>query len=79
MTTIEHNKHRAAIRYLGRIRNPIKRSYGVKYWDDLNNSNRPTLAVPEGLSYMAAQAVRMTLQDIHEGLEADYNNWDTNR
>jgi hypothetical protein len=64
---IEHNKtkHRACVRYLRSIRNPFKRTYGVKYFGYLQGNN--LLPEAEGISFMAAQAVRMRIQDIMGG------------
>ncbi len=37
--TISHDKQRRAVRYLGTIRNPFKRTYGVKYLEYLSGRN----------------------------------------
>ena len=52
----------SAIRYLRAIRNPFKRAYG---FDCLNAwlEGQPFPSGPAEISYLAAQAVRMTLDD----------------
>lgn len=68
----DHEKDRLAVQYLKRIRNPFKRSYGVKYWTWLSTGGQEPDY--DDISYMAAQAVRMTLQDIKAGIKA--GNWE---
>ena len=52
-----------AASYIRAIRNPIKRAYAEKYaaWNETGGAAETEPLVPVGLSYMAAQAVRMTL------------------
>ena len=49
--------------YVSRLRNKAKRVYAVRYWDWLNGyeSQEPTY----DLTYMGAQAVRMSLWAIY--------------
>ena len=54
---------RKAWRYVTGIRNPTKRAYAVAYLGCLWADSEIPL-IPENLSYMAAQAVRMNLDDI---------------
>ena len=52
----------AAWRYVLAIRNTDKREYGIRYLEHLfRNAPEPE---PDGISTMAAQAVRMRLHDI---------------
>jgi hypothetical protein len=52
----------AARKYLGAIRNPVKQAYGVQYFAFLRGAaEEPN---DDGLSAMAAQAVRMQLAQI---------------
>jgi len=48
--------------YIEKIRNPVKREYAKQYWLFLKGQ----VAQPEysGLSYMAAQAVRLRLSEL---------------
>lgn len=61
--------------YLRSIRNPVKRAYGFDYVNWLERGSMaedtPPPAVPAGLSYMAAQAVRMRLADIRAKVAAE--------
>jgi len=63
-----HDQERAAARYLGTIKNPHKRSYGVKYWAWLTTDAEFPDYDTDALSYMAAQAVRTRLVDIKAGV-----------
>ncbi|HEU5407205.1 MAG TPA: hypothetical protein VFU48_05525 [Nitrospira sp.] len=58
--------------YIDKIRNPLKRSYAASYYDYLRNGgDEPTR--PEGLSYMAAQAVRLELGSLYRQLLSPSN------
>lgn len=53
---------REAARYINAIRNPDKKHYAGLWWQLLkDNTYKPD---PKGLSFMAAQAVRLHLQTI---------------
>ncbi|KKM82208.1 hypothetical protein LCGC14_1321930 [marine sediment metagenome] len=54
-----------ARRYVNRLRNNNKREYAALYlfWLVFNPADDPP-HIPHGLSYMAAQAVRMKLTDF---------------
>ncbi len=55
--------------YINRIRNSNKRIYARNFWDYLNGwiEREPS----HGLSYMAAQAVRMELHRIYRETEGN--------
>lgn len=53
-------------------RNPLKRSYAASYYNYLRNGGTEPER-PEGLSYMAAQAVRMQLGEDFRALLAASN------
>jgi hypothetical protein len=52
-----------ALRYKRSIRNPVKRFYAFDVHAALI-AGQPVPEAPAGLSYMAAQAVRMRLREI---------------
>lgn len=54
-----------AFRYINAIRNLAKKTYAQDYWRWLNTTRAEPSPVYQ-CSYMAAQAVRLTLQDIIE-------------
>lgn len=68
ITPATHAQERLAARYLGTIRNPHKRTYGVKFWQWMT-TDAQCPEPHESLSYMAAQAVRIRLTDILGGRE----------
>ena len=57
-----------AQKYIRRIRNTNKRIYAQRFWDYLNGYM--PIEPSHGLSYMAAQAVRMELHRIYRETEA---------
>ena len=64
----EHRFYRAS-RYIEGLRSPLKRRYAHAYyqWLRMPDSLRPAESPSRGeLSYMAAQAVRMNLDEILE-------------
>lgn len=56
-----------ANQYISSIRNPGKRAYASRYWDWLttDGGKEPDYQHAD-ISYMAAQAVRLQLNDISE-------------
>jgi hypothetical protein len=52
---------REARDYVRRIKNPAKRVYAEAYLEWLERRRQDAPKVPHGLGYMAAQAVRLTL------------------
>ena len=56
----------ATARYINRIRNKAKKRYAKEYLAWLMNrcNGKEPERIPYGLSYMAAQAVRMDLRDL---------------
>ena len=62
---IEKQHLDAAWRYVPGIRNPDKREYGIRYLETLKRDCCDP--DPDGISHMAAQAVRMRLHEICGG------------
>lgn len=60
-----------AHRYIKAIRNPAKRAYAEHYWaylvDNIVRNVTTDSPQPSGLTYMAAQAVRLNLHTFTEG------------
>ena len=55
--------------YARRIRNPKKRAYAMSYLESWLRHESTGPELPEGLSYMAAQAVRIELDMLGVSLE----------
>jgi len=53
--------------YVAKIRNPLKREYAQKYlaYCESPDPNAKAPKVPNGLSYMGAQAVRLTINSYN--------------
>jgi hypothetical protein len=63
-----------AMAYVRRIRNPIKRAYAEAYLAWLERRRQDAPKVPHGLGYMAAQAVRLTLNTYNPyAIEVEVN------
>ena len=60
----------AARTYIQRIRNATKRAYAEDVYRTIIGGGSLSVQ-PDGLSYMAAQAVRMNLADILRGRPTD--------
>lgn len=54
----------AANRYIRKLRSPAKRDYAREYLAFKMNSTATHNPSPKGLSYMAAQAVRLSIDEI---------------
>lgn len=63
---LSDNGQKEVFSYMRKIRNRFKRSYAFSYYDAQVMTWEKNPTIPGELSYMTAQAVRMTINEIFE-------------